>query len=74
MYAANYSRSTGTFLTITKNYVQAFLCLPFDVARENYSRAVNAGLIERSMLASAKFGRTLNHMETMALGPFARGR
>jgi hypothetical protein len=48
------------------------LALPFDVARENYARAVRAGLIERSLLASARFGRTLNALEKLTLGPWAR--
>jgi len=50
----------------------AWLALPFDIARQQYSRAVQAGLIERSMIRSARFGRLLNAVEQLALGPFAR--
>jgi hypothetical protein len=46
--------------------------LPFDVARAQYARAVQAGLIERSMLASRDFSRVLSSMEKLTLGPWAR--
>ncbi len=74
MNTTNSPESRGTALSLMKDYMQSVLCVPFDLARENYSRAVNAGLIERSMLASAKFGRSLAHLEAITLGPFARGR
>jgi hypothetical protein len=45
---------------------------PFDAARANYATAVQAGLIGRSMLASRDFERTLNWLETLTLGPWAR--
>jgi hypothetical protein len=45
---------------------------PFDAARSNYTTAVQAGLIERSMLASRDFERTLSWLETVTLGPWAR--
>jgi hypothetical protein len=45
---------------------------PFDAARTNYATAVRTGLIERSMLASRDFERTLNWLETVTLGPWAR--
>lgn len=48
------------------------LGLPFDVARAQYARAVQLGLIERSMLASRDFSRTLHAMERLTLGPWAR--
>jgi hypothetical protein len=48
------------------------MALPFDIAREQYASAVRAGLIERSMLASAQFGQTLNALERLVLGPWAR--
>lgn len=46
--------------------------LPFDMARAQYARAVQVGLIERSMLASRDFSRTLSSMEQLTLGPWAR--
>lgn len=72
MYVASYSKDSGTALKTTKTTLQAALCLPFDLARRNYATAVRAGLIERSMLASAKFGKLLNQMESITLGPLAR--
>jgi hypothetical protein len=48
------------------------LAMPFDMVREHYSRSVQAGLIERSLLKSAQFGRTLNALEKLTLGPWAR--
>ncbi|OYU45524.1 MAG: hypothetical protein CFE44_07030 [Burkholderiales bacterium PBB4] len=57
-----------------QHLVQTALCWPFDLARHNYAAAVRAGLIERSMLASAQFGRLLYQLELVALGPFARVR
>ncbi|HNB46680.1 MAG TPA: hypothetical protein PLL72_21050 [Burkholderiaceae bacterium] len=45
---------------------------PFDAARAGYATAVQTGLIERSILASRDFERTLNWLETVTLGPWAR--
>jgi hypothetical protein len=49
-----------------------FLASPFDLAREQYAIAVRSGVIERSILKSAKFGQTLNALEQLTLGPLAR--
>ena len=48
------------------------LGLPFDVARAQYARAVQLGMIERSMLASRDFSRVLGSLEKLTLGPWAR--
>lgn len=48
------------------------LVLPFDVARAQYARAVQLGLVQRSMLASRDFARTMGALEQLALGPWAR--
>jgi len=48
------------------------LALPFDVVREQYAKSVRAGLVERSLLASARFERTLSALETLTLGVMAR--
>ena len=74
MNVASFSNSTGTFSTATKDHFQAVLSSPFDFARESYSTAVRVGLIEQSMVAYAKFGQALTHMEAIALGPLARSR
>jgi hypothetical protein len=46
--------------------------LPFDTVRAQYAQGVQAGLIERSMLASRDFERTVDAMEQITLGPLAR--
>lgn len=46
--------------------------LPFDMAREQYAKAVQYGLIERSLLGWAKFERQIDLLEKMTLGPWAR--
>jgi hypothetical protein len=48
------------------------LGLPFDLARDQYARAVRAGLIENSMLASRNNELMLSALEKATLGPWAR--
>ena len=50
------------------------MAVPFDLARESYASAVRAGLIQRSLLGSARFGQMLNALELVTLGPWARRR
>ncbi len=64
--------SIASNLTLTTTIAQNLLGLPFDIARAQYARAVQLGLIERSMLASRDFSRALYAMECLALGPWAR--
>lgn len=45
---------------------------PFDLARSFYALTVRLGMIESSLLASARFGRDINSLEKMTLGPWAR--
>jgi len=58
--------------TSFKNTMALLQSLPFDMAREQYAKAVQVGLIERSMLRWAKFERQLDLLEKMTLGPWAR--
>lgn len=46
--------------------------LPFDALRFSYARAVKAGLVEKSMLASRDFENAVSALERMTLGPLAR--
>lgn len=46
--------------------------LPFDMAREQYAKAVQAGLLRRSMLDWAKFEQQVHLLEQITLGPLAR--
>lgn len=48
------------------------LRLPFDMAREQYAKAVKAGFLPHSMLASRDVGRALDACEKVTLGPWAR--
>jgi hypothetical protein len=45
---------------------------PFDTVRTQYARAVQAGLVERSILASRDLELALGALEGLALGPLAR--
>lgn len=67
-YAQNLSKTAASFER-TAALVQG---LPFDMAREQYAKAVQIGLIERSMLGWAKFERHMDLLEKMTLGPWAR--
>lgn len=44
----------------------------FDFLRTQYAAAVQAGVIERSLLASGAFERRLGVLERLTLGPWAR--
>ncbi|MBU6257499.1 MAG: hypothetical protein KGL18_06405 [Burkholderiales bacterium] len=46
--------------------------LPFDVARDQRAAAVQAGLLQPSMLADREFARALDALEHWLLGPLAR--
>ncbi|NVO07253.1 MAG: hypothetical protein HXX19_15645 [Rhodoferax sp.] len=50
-----------------------FLALPFDMARETYAKSVRAGLVERSLIASARFEHAISALERLTLGCLARG-
>ncbi len=49
-----------------------YMALPFDMAREQYAKSVRAGLVERSLIASARFEQVLSAMESLMLGSLAR--
>jgi hypothetical protein len=67
---ASFSLATGAIAPS----MSARLGLPFDLAREIYSRAVRAGILQNSQIASARFSRALCASEKLTLGPWARGR
>jgi hypothetical protein len=50
----------------------AWLALPFEMAREQYSKVVQSGALPNSMLAAQRFTMGLDALEKMTLGPFAR--
>lgn len=51
---------------------QSGLAAGFDLARSQYAAGVQAGLIERSLIASGAFERRLGLLERHLLGPWAR--
>ena len=54
MGSAIYSRDCITpVATVAAKTAKKFMALPFDIAREQYALAVQLGIFERSMLASA---------------------
>jgi hypothetical protein len=52
----------------------AFLVAPFDAMRHHYASIVMAGLMPRSIVASARLERALDTLESLILGPLARRR
>lgn len=48
------------------------LAMPFEAARQQYSLAVKAGLQPNSMLAYREHFKTLDQLEKVTMGPFAR--
>jgi hypothetical protein len=46
--------------------------LPFDVMRTQHAEAVHAGLMANSILESRDFEKTVDALEHITLGPFAR--
>jgi hypothetical protein len=67
-HAHNFTKAASSF-----NHTAAlFQGLPFDLAREQYAKAVQFGFVQRSMLASAKFAQQIDLLEKMTLGPWAR--
>lgn len=63
------STKTASALTHTACLL---LGLPFDLVRANYARAVRFGLIDNSLLKSARFERDLVKVEQQTLGLWAR--
>ncbi len=61
-------------LARAREATQSCMCAPFDAMRAQYAGAVQAGLVPRSLLASAQFERSLDSLEKLCLGPLARRR
>ena len=59
-------------VSVVAGLTMDILGLPFDMARAQYARAVQVGLVERSMLASRDFSLTVGALEQLTLGPWAR--
>jgi len=62
-------------MSLTAQFKQTashILGLPFDLARVNYAQAVRLGLIEHSLIKSARFAQKLHLLEERPLGSWAR--
>jgi len=59
-------------LANVQHLFSGWLAIPFDAARAQYGTAVEFGLLQRSLLAGSRFERTLDAIERISLGPFAR--
>mgnify|MGYP006955963417 FL=1 len=53
---------------------RSFLAAPFDALRFQYACVVQAGLLQRSIVASGRLERALDTLEKSTLGPLARHR
>lgn len=71
-YAMTHTQNLNTAASSFSQTAVKLQGLPFDMAREAYAKAVQFGLIQRSMLASAKFAQQIDLLEKMTLGPWAR--
>jgi hypothetical protein len=49
-----------------------FLHMPFDVMRSQHAQAVHAGIMANSILESRDFENSVDALEHIWLGPFAR--
>lgn len=70
----NISGLTSSVVTDLARVGGEVLALPFDLARELYAKSVRAGLLERSLIASARFEQTISALEWFTLGFLARRR
>jgi len=61
----------GVALVVARQYLRV-LVLPFDAARFQYARAVQAGLLPNSILASRDLEIALDALEQLTLGALAR--
>lgn len=68
IHPQDFTKTTASF----NRTAALFHGLPFDMAREQYAKAVQFGFIQRSKLASAKFAQHIDLLEKMTLGPWAR--
>jgi hypothetical protein len=69
--AVDYSRVPAVMTQFTR-VGSDVMALPFDMARAQYVQSVRAGLVERSLIASARFERVISALECFTLGGMAR--
>jgi hypothetical protein len=69
---AGSARPLPDVCALTWKLGKAWAAVPFDALRAQYAEAVRCGMLERSMLASRDFERTVHALERLSLGPLAR--
>jgi hypothetical protein len=70
--ALDYTGGLPTALSAMTRVSSEWMALPFDMAREQYAKSVRAGLVERSIIASARFEHAISALERFTLGCMAR--
>jgi hypothetical protein len=70
--ALDYTAGLPTTLSAMTRVGSEWMALPFDMAREQYAKSVRAGLVERSIIASARFEHAISALERFTLGCMAR--
>lgn len=68
----DYAGGMSTAMAEMARVSSEVLALPFDMAREQYAKSVRAGLVERSIIASARFEHAISALERFTLGCMAR--
>lgn len=64
---------SATALTqATEDAASALLAMPFEMAREQYAKAVQWGWLPQSLLAAQRYSLGVDAIERLTLGPWAR--
>ncbi len=72
---AAFNRAFSQAAELTRRSVGSLgspMAMPFEAARQHYSLSVKVGLQPNSMLAYRDHFKTLDQLEKVTLGPFAR--
>ncbi len=69
---AVFSQAFSQAAELTRRSVGSPMAMPFEAARQHYSLSVKVGLQPNSMLAYRDHFKTLDQLEKVTLGPFAR--
>jgi hypothetical protein len=64
--------SVNALAQATEDAASALLAMPFEMAREQYAKAVQWGWLPQSLLASQRYSLGVDAIERFTLGPLAR--
>jgi hypothetical protein len=64
--------SVSALAQATEDAASAWLAMPFEMAREQYAKAVQWGWLPQSLLASQRYSVGVDAIERFTLGPLAR--